>query len=199
MKHEETSDLAAILVEPMDDKMSVVRHVSKLQKPVVVVLSPHATLRRPGDLLELRRATSHLERPLMLVIEGNERLRTWAHRQGFAVFASPQTCAKALTRQRITQPLLDLQRESQSGIEMQGSGELRALPRNTEPLAVSRRQRVSTTPQQKRRSEWLLLLLIILLVLGILGGIGFGYLFSVAHTVPALRSPAAFSSFQARF
>lgn len=181
MKHEETRDITTLLVEPTDERSSVVRQVGRVshqRKPVVVVLPENAAIRRPGDLLELKRVTSQWAAPMTLVILDNQRLRTWAHRQGFTVFSSTETCARALVRQRNTQPL---HKTGTPGSALA----LSTSPRDTEPLAS---RQLFPLLIGTRWQETLLLVLLTLLILGILGGIGFGYLLSIAHTAPRLGS-----------
>lgn len=186
MKHEETNDITTIMVEPTDERSSVVRLVSRQSKPVVVVLPENTAFRRPGDLLELKRMTSQRRTPVVLVIAGNERLRSWARRQGFSVFSSMETCAHALARTRITEPLYASGPLKLSEVAVQ-----RSTPRNTEPIVSTYTKRTVSLAPRKRRQETLLLILVALLILGILGGVGFGYLLSIAHTAPGLISPAS--------
>jgi hypothetical protein len=115
MKYEETNDITTIFVHTTDERSSVVNWLSQLagDKPVLVVLSADAPFRRPGDLRELEQVMAHQERDVFLVIEGNERLRQWARRQGYTVFSTVDACLKTLTQQRIVRPIGTLVAQSQ--------------------------------------------------------------------------------------
>jgi hypothetical protein len=104
MKYESTSDILVILVEATDDRTEIMQRLGYLgdqPKPVLVVLPGDVVLRRPGDLRELRYVIESQGHQSMLVILGNERLRLWAHRQGYSVFSSIETCVGALLQQGI--------------------------------------------------------------------------------------------------
>lgn len=101
MKYEKLNDISTLVVEPSDERTSVVnwlfRHLGQYyRQPIVVVLPQDAVFRRPGDLRELQQVATRQDAQLVLVIEGNERLRLWARRHGFTVFSTIETCQKAL-------------------------------------------------------------------------------------------------------
>lgn len=100
MKQEEMSDMCTILVEEQDRHIEVIDQVRKQHKPVVIVVSEQAAqvFQGPDDFRELKRARRECGIPVTLVLSGHERMRNWARRQGFTVYASAETCAKALAR-----------------------------------------------------------------------------------------------------
>jgi hypothetical protein len=108
MRYEERNDTHILVVEPGDER-GAVRHwlhqwqqsYSRKSAQLIVVVPQDAVFRRPGDLRELQQAVGQREWgiPLVLVIEGNERLRLWARRQGFSVYATLETCLKAVQPQ----------------------------------------------------------------------------------------------------
>ena len=101
MKHEKKDTMIILFVEPTDERARVIRWLVQLQAqqtPIVVVLPQDAVFRRPGDLRELQQAIVPGNLQLILVIEGNERLRLWARHQGFTVFSATETCFKALSQ-----------------------------------------------------------------------------------------------------
>src|SRR5579859_5849781 len=100
MKYDELSDISTILIEPGDEKATVLDHVSIQSKPVVVVLPDHANrvFQQPADFGELRRIRRQAGTSIMLVITGSERLRQWARRHGFPVYTSTEACGRALAR-----------------------------------------------------------------------------------------------------
>ncbi|GCE25582.1 hypothetical protein KDA_10660 [Dictyobacter alpinus] len=104
MRHEKINDIITLVIESTDERTSVMNWLyyhlgQRYQQPVVVVLPPDAVFRRPGDLRELQQATAQHNARLVLVIEGNERLRLWARRHGFTVYSMVETCHKALHQQ----------------------------------------------------------------------------------------------------
>ena len=191
MKKEETSAIATVMVEPDDEKASVVGWVSSQNKPVVIVLPTNVVFRRPGDLLELKRVALVREVPIILVISENERLRQWARRQGFSVYASVETCARALAQRHITEPLPRIYDEERTSTALglplgyvaasKSKRVLVQMARDTEPLTMRRH-----AGREKRWLQRALLVLLALMVLGILGGVGFGYLLLVAHSGAAI-------------
>ena len=197
MKYDEASDVATILVEAADEKALVLRFLSLQHKPVVVVLPEDTLFRRPGDLLELMRTGQRSTHAVTLVIEGNERLRSWARRQGYTVFSSREACANALAQRptraaefEASEPTLPTVAAypQQSVATLARQERIPIEIRDTEPLRPTYDQRIARIAHS-RWQERLFLLLIVLCVLGILGGLGFGYLFTVAHTTTS--APAA--------
>ncbi len=175
MKHEEMSDISTILVEPTDERSSVVRHVSAQNKPVVIVLPENATrvFQHPGDFGELKRLRHHLGTSITLVIQGNDRLKVWARRQGLTVYPSIETLANRFS-ERDTEPLHLRSQATVDKLEAQQVGQSILLRRSliTQP---------SDGQRQARPKDRALLILVALLILGILGGIGFGYLLTLSH------------------
>jgi hypothetical protein len=100
MKHEETNDVSTILIEATDERAAVIKQVSKQTKPVVIVLPEQADqiFKQPGDFFELKRLKRERGLSITLVISGHERIRNMARRQGFQVYTSAETCARALAR-----------------------------------------------------------------------------------------------------
>jgi hypothetical protein len=101
MKHDKNDSLITLVVEPTDERAAVIGWLVQLpiqQLPIVIVLPQDADFRRPGDLRELQQAMVQRNLRMILVIEGNERLRLWARQHGFTVFSSPETCFKALSQ-----------------------------------------------------------------------------------------------------
>lgn len=100
MKYEETSDMSTILVEPTDKRSTVMTQISMQNKPVVLVVPTQASavFQLPGHFYELKRLKRELGISITFVITGHERLRNLARRQGFPVYASQETCARALAR-----------------------------------------------------------------------------------------------------
>lgn len=101
MKYEKLNDISTLVVEASDERTSVVNwlfhHLGQYyRQPIVVVLPQDAVFRRPGDLRELQQVATRQDAQLVLVIEGNERLRLWARRHGFTVFSTIETCQKVL-------------------------------------------------------------------------------------------------------
>ncbi|GCE03936.1 hypothetical protein [Dictyobacter aurantiacus] len=101
MRYEKLNDISTLVVESSDERTSVVNwlfhHLGQYyRQPIVVVLPQDAVFRRPGDLRELQQVATRQDAQLVLVIEGNERLRLWARRHGFTVFSTIETCQKAL-------------------------------------------------------------------------------------------------------
>ncbi len=126
MKYESTSDILVVLVETTDDRTEVMQRLGYLgdqPKPVLVVLPGDAVLRRPGDLRELRYVIESQGHQGMLVIVGNERLRLWAHRQGYIVFSSIETCVSALLQQGIVAMPQLLQEARLAGVSLSVDGE----------------------------------------------------------------------------
>ncbi len=192
MKHEEMSDISTILVEPTDEKSSVVRHVSMQKKPVVIVLPENASrvFQHPGDFGELRRIKRYLGTPITLVIQRNDRLRVLARRHGLPVYSSTEALARTLAPQD-TEPL-KLQPLAATGkLKPQSAGSFARRRRSpiTEPLAQSiQRVRPGTAQPRLGKRDTILFVLLLFLLLGILGGIGFGYLLAMTHSTPALLS-----------
>ena len=100
MKQEEMSDMCTILVEGQDGRGEVMDQVRKQHKPVVIVVPEYASqvFQRPEDFQDLRRVKRECGIPITLVLPGHERMRNWARRQGFTVYASSETCARMLAR-----------------------------------------------------------------------------------------------------
>jgi hypothetical protein len=100
MKQEEMNDISTILVEATDERAEVIKQLSKQNKPVVIVLSEQAdqVFKQPGDFFELKRLKRERGLSITLVISGHERIRNMARRQGFQVYTSAETCARALAR-----------------------------------------------------------------------------------------------------
>jgi hypothetical protein len=103
MKHQELNDITTLEIEATDERSSVLDwlfyNVGQYdQQPFIVVLPQDAVFRRPGDLRELQQVTASQNAQLILVIEGNERLRLWARRHGFTVYSTMETCQKALAQ-----------------------------------------------------------------------------------------------------
>jgi hypothetical protein len=100
MKQEEMSDMCTILVEEQDRCVEVMEQVRKQHKPVVIVVPERASqvFQRPEDFHDLKRVKRESGIPVTLILPGHERIRNWARRQGFTVYASSETCAKALAR-----------------------------------------------------------------------------------------------------
>lgn len=112
MRYEEHSNTAILVVEPDDERTVVLNrlghYASRWQQrgPIVVVVPQDAVFRRPGDLRELQQTIAGQyanKNMLVLVLEGNERLRLWARRQGFHVYATLETCLKACMPQGMIQ------------------------------------------------------------------------------------------------
>ena len=189
MKHEEMSDISTILVEPTDERPSVVRRVSTQKKPVVIVLPENANrvFQRPGDFGELKRLKQRLGTSITLVIQGNDRLKVWARRQGLTVYPSTEALAHSLS-QRDTEPLhlRSLAAVGTLNTEQVGTSTRRRRSLITEPLDARQQQAILQSAKPKDR---MMLILVALLLLGILGGIGFGYLLALSH-------PAEFFSYQ---
>jgi len=105
MRYEEHHNTPVLVVEPDDERVVVLNwlglYATRWQQqrgPIVVVVPQDAVFRRPGDLRELQQIVGGQHENgsmLILVIEGNERLRLWARRQGFNVYATLETCLKA--------------------------------------------------------------------------------------------------------
>jgi hypothetical protein len=100
MKQEEMNDISTILVEATDERAAVIKQISKQTKPVVIVLPEQAEqiFRQPGDFFELKRLKRERGLSITLIISGHERIRNIARRQGFQVYTSAETCARALAR-----------------------------------------------------------------------------------------------------
>ena len=100
MKQEEMSDICTILVEGQDGRAEVMDQVRKQHKPVVIVVPEYASqvFQSPEDFQDLRRVKRECGIPITLVLPGHERMRNWARRQGFTVYASSETCARMLAR-----------------------------------------------------------------------------------------------------
>jgi len=196
MKYKEMHDISTILVEPSDKKSAVVHQVSMQKKPVIIVLPENASkvFQRPEDFGELKHIKRYLGTPITLVIMGSDRLKRWARRQGLSVYSSREALDKSLA-QRNTEPLAQYQ-----GVALPRttttSGRLKFSPpgtvpvkrrvRITEPLALSRQKIYPKTPRIKQwRIDSALLMLVLLLLVGIMGGMGFGYLLSLSHSMPA--------------
>lgn len=179
MKHEEMSDISTILVEPTDEQSSVVRRVSTQNKPVVIVLPENASsvFQHPGDFAKLKRLKQYLGTSITLVIQGNDRLKVWARRQGLTVYPSIETLAYELS-ERDTEPLhlSSLATVDKLKTHQVGPSTRRRRSLITQPLAVQQ-----AAERSMRSKERMLLILIALLILGILGGIGFGYLLTLSH------------------
>jgi hypothetical protein len=114
MKHQDLTDIFTLEVEATDERSIVLDwlfyNVGQYdQQPLIVVLTPDAVFRRPGDLRELQQVTASQDAQLTLVIEGNERLRLWARRHGFTVYSTIETCLKALAQPGEFQPLHSVQ------------------------------------------------------------------------------------------
>jgi len=186
MKHEEMSDISTILVEPTDERSSVVRHVSTQSKPVVIVLPENASsaFQRPGDFGELKRLKQHLGTSITLVIQGNDRLKVWARRQGLTVYPSIETLAYKLS-ERDTEPLhlRSLVAIDEEKAHQVGPSTMRRRSLNTQLLDGQQQQ---AALQPVRAKDRMLLILIALLILGILGVIGFGYLLTLSHAAGIL-------------
>lgn len=186
MKHEEMSDISTILVEPTDERSSVVRRVSTQSKPVVIVLPENASsaFQRPGDFGELKRLKQHLGTSITLVIQGNDRLKVWARRQGLTVYPSIETLAYKLS-ERDTEPLhlRSLATVDKEKTHQVGPSTVQRRSLITQPLDVQQQQAVLRSARSKDRA---LLILIALLILGILGVIGFGYLLTLSHATGIL-------------
>src|SRR5579859_2586126 len=151
MKYDELSDISTILIEPGDEKATVLDHVSIQSKPVVVVLPDHANrvFQQPADFSELRRVRRQSGTSIMLVITGSERLRQWARRHGFPVYTSIEACGRALARRD----------RLQTG--RYASGQLAGFaPRvtrkllNTEPLEAMKRWQDAATEDDKDDDGW---------------------------------------------
>jgi hypothetical protein len=109
MRYEERNNQHILVVEPDDERGTVLYWLQQWQQrysrksvQIIVVVPQDAVIRRPGDLRELQQAVGQREWgiPLVLVIEGNERLRLWARRQGFSVYATLETCLRAAQPQK---------------------------------------------------------------------------------------------------
>ncbi|GER86959.1 hypothetical protein KDW_11210 [Dictyobacter vulcani] len=103
MRHEKLNDIITLVIESTDERTAVMNWLyyhldQQYQQPIVVVLPQDAVFRRPGDLRELQQVTAQHDARLVLVIEGNERLRLWARRHGFTVFSTVETCHRALNQ-----------------------------------------------------------------------------------------------------
>ncbi|GCF11276.1 hypothetical protein [Dictyobacter arantiisoli] len=101
MKHEDFNNIITLEVESTDERTTVLNWLYYNLGPqepqsIIVVLPQDAVFRRPGDLRELQQVITDQNAQLVLVIEGNERLRLWARRHGFTVFSTVETCHKAL-------------------------------------------------------------------------------------------------------
>ena len=110
MKHQHLHDIFTLEVEASDERSNILDwlfyNVGQYdQQPLIIVLPSDAVFRRPGDLRELQQVTASQNVPLLLVIEGNERLRLWARRHGFTVYSTLETYQKALARPGEFQPL----------------------------------------------------------------------------------------------
>ncbi len=272
-------NVTIIVVEPGDERVHILASLTQLAgQRIIVALPDDAVFRRPGDLRELKQAASQAHVELTLVIASNERLRLWARAQGFTVFSSLETCARAqsstfpknsgqfkvpgvpITRQtsRITEPLYvrpvappvpNLTRDlSQSGISYAATyghvqdvqdrvqahtqavdiqfadvqltdtpvdiqlidvqkaldkqiAEEKAQDRLAQPFSLlSNAPALPTEPEAvdllptRERAIWhdrLLFILVALLALGIMGGLSFGYLLSLAHTATLLPASLA--------
>jgi hypothetical protein len=112
MRYEERSNKPILVVEPDDERTVVLNwlglYSSRLQQrgPIVVVVPQDAVFRRPGDLRELQQTIAGQyanKNMLILVLEGNERLRLWARQQGFNAYATLETCLKACMPQGMIQ------------------------------------------------------------------------------------------------
>ncbi len=111
MKHEERSGITTIVVEPGDERGEVLgrlEHRGGGAQPLIVVLLDDTVFRRPGDLRDLRHAVTRQNMELMLVLVENERLRLWARRQGFNVFASLDACVRSVQMGRAPQAMRPL-------------------------------------------------------------------------------------------
>ncbi|MBE3558574.1 MAG: hypothetical protein IMW89_05030 [Ktedonobacteraceae bacterium] len=100
MKCDEMRDMCAILVEASDDRADVIGEVSRRRKPVVIIAQESAShlFQQPGDFAALRYLKQSRGIPITLVLMGSEQMRNYARRQGFTVYASQETCARALAR-----------------------------------------------------------------------------------------------------
>ena len=103
MRHEKLNDIITLVIESTDERTAVMNWLyyhldQQYQQPIVVVLPQDAVFRRPGDLRELQQVTAQHDARLVLVIEGNERLRLWARRHGFTVFSTVEACHRALNQ-----------------------------------------------------------------------------------------------------
>ncbi|MBO0789693.1 MAG: hypothetical protein J2P36_01935 [Ktedonobacteraceae bacterium] len=206
MKLDEMSDMCTILVEPEDERAAVVSQVARQRKPVVIVVPELAShvFRHPGHFVELRQLKRQRGVAITLVIMGNEQIRNYARRQGFAVYSSQETCARALARrdrlyaaryrtgdvhgeargvtcvQEREQGRMDVPELpahfGQFDMAWYGDGPI-VVP-STDPLVEESTQPL---PRYTVRGtvDTVMLVLVVLLVIGILGGVGFGYLLSM--------------------
>src|SRR5579875_1652510 len=171
MKQEEMSDMCTILVEGQDERAEVMDQVRKQHKPVVIVVPEYASqiFQRPEDFRDLKRVKRECGIPVTLVLPGHERMRNWARRQGFTVYASSETCARALARRdrlnalrgiwfpgvenwgRLTLPLLSGQDDDEEDDAL-WSWETEEPPDEEDmPGASSSR---SATPENDKSDEW---------------------------------------------
>lgn len=214
MKFDEMSDISSILVEANDERAEVVRQVGLQRKPVVIVVPEWAShvFHHPGHFVELRQLKRQRGISITLVLMGNEQIRNYARRQGFAVYASQETCARALARrdrfranntlrlvensqsaggneethvlaaERTVQPT-HLTRYAQYDLAWYNtSAALATDSLNTQvaPLATLATEPLTApTWAPVRGMDKFMLVLITLLLLGILGGVGFGYLLTM--------------------
>jgi hypothetical protein len=128
MKHQDLNNIFTLEVEATDERSIVLDwlfyNVGQYdQQPLIIVLPSDAVFRRPGDLRELQQVTASQNAQLILVIEGNERLRLWARRHGFTVYSTIETCQKALAQPGEFQPLHAMQSGWQTRSEAWMPGE----------------------------------------------------------------------------
>ncbi|GAC1470231.1 MAG: hypothetical protein NVS2B12_36110 [Ktedonobacteraceae bacterium] len=132
MKQEVTNNITTLLVEAGDERAHVLNVLTALAQctgqRVIVVLPVDAVFRRPSDLRELEQAASRAGVGLILVIANNEGLRLWARRQGFTVFSTLESCAKAQLPAALTLP------GTSGQFKVPGVPIARQSPRITEPL-----------------------------------------------------------------
>ena len=144
MKQETTNDSIIIVVEPGDERTSILATLAGLaNQRIIVALPDDAVFHRPGDLRELGQAAAQANVELTLVIASNERLRLWARAQGFTVFSSLEICARSQSSSAVLPSVLSKSSESfVSSAFPKSSGQFkvpgipiaRQTPRVTEPL-----------------------------------------------------------------
>jgi hypothetical protein len=148
-----------IVLKQDDNTMTLLKRLGASYQQRIMLIVPEAAthvFRGVDDFRALRRVTRERSTTVMLVLCGRERLRIWARRLGFQVYASPRVALRVLERKQSRRFSVVLPQRAMS-----------PLP----PSAVARRRGAG--------DAHLALWLTVLLVLGILGGVVFGYLLSV--------------------
>jgi hypothetical protein len=156
-----------ILITRYDDTMEDVLKQIQGQRGRLIIVVPLYTkvfLCRE-DFQVLKRLEREQRMTITLVLYGRKRLRTWARNQGFRVYASTRVCMRTLERRLSRQASLSF------SPLLSPSNPLHSV--ETEPLTLS-----FTVKKLCQEDIRFILILTLLLLLGILGGIGFGYLLS---------------------